>query len=129
MDYGLHLLTLTFRRKVLSQSNDKHLFQFSHNRRAYTVDQLVQNLCELLLPKEASNEAPDYHEVVKDPELLLYRRVKHLFNVDDTSVWYQGTVISYDHGTKNFRIAYDNEEDIYSFPLLDDLECGDLQIL
>ena len=87
---------INFRCKVLNQQNEKHLFQFSHNYRALTVEQLQSNLCQLLLP--------DYHEVERDPDLLLYRRVKHQFNVNGTDVWYNGTVLSYDTDTKHFRI-------------------------
>jgi len=37
-------------------------------------------------------------------------------------VWYKGTVLSFDKETKEYRILYDNEEEEYSFPLLEDLE-------
>ncbi len=41
----------------------------------------------------------------------------------------KGTVMSYDKVTGEFRVAYDNEDQIFSFPLLDDLRNGDLQII
>ena len=41
--------------------------------------------------------------------------------------WYKGTVLSYDESTREYRIAYDNEDEIFSFPLLEDLENNDLQ--
>lgn len=42
-------------------------------------------------------------------------------------VWYQGTVLAYDRHTGKFGIAYDNE-DVFIFPLLEDLNSGDSQI-
>ena len=44
-------------------------------------------------------------------------------------MWYKGTVLSFDKETKEFRILYDNEAEEYSFPLLEDLEKGELKIL
>ena len=39
---------------------------------------------------------------------------------------FTGTVLSYDKVTKEFRVVYDNEEDEYSFPLLEDLASGEI---
>ena len=45
-------------------------------------------------------------------------------------MWYKATVLSFDKETKEFRILYDNEEaEEYSFPLLEDLEKGEVKIL
>ena len=42
-------LRINFRRKVLNQTHaEKQVFQFSHNRKALTVEELAQNLCKLL---------------------------------------------------------------------------------
>ena len=64
---------------------------------------------------------------MQDPELLLYRRINHRFNCDGVMARYKGTVLSYDESTREYRIAYDNEDEIFSFPLLEDLENNDLQ--
>ena len=48
-------------------------------------------------------------------------------NCDGMMAWYKGTVLSYDESTREYRIAYDNEDEIFSFPLLEDLENNDLQ--
>ena len=69
-------------------------------------------------------------DVQRDPDLLIYRRIEHQFNCDGELVWYKGTVLSFDKETKEFRILYDNEEaKEYSFPLLEDLEKGEVKIL
>ena len=50
-----------------------------------------------------------------DPELLIYRKIKHLFDCDGEDVWYSGTVLAFEEGTGQFTIAYDNEDDVYAF--------------
>ena len=70
-----------------------------------------------------------YEAVLKNPELLLYRRVNHLFNCDGTDTWYQGTVLSYNEETGEFRVAYDEEDEVFVFRLSDDINNGDLQII
>lgn len=68
-------------------------------------------------------------DVQRDPDLLIYRRIEHQFNCDGQLVWYKGTILSFDKETKEFRILYDNEEEEYSFPLLEDLEKEEVKIL
>lgn len=115
---------LSFRKKVLCQEGDKNLLQFSHNHKPLSVQQLVDNICKLLLP--AISEIPD---LSKDPELLLYRRIEHKFDCGGADTWYKGTVMSYDAASQEFRVAYDDEDEIFSFPLLEDLQNGDLLVL
>lgn len=117
---------ISFRKKVLCQEGDKRLFQFSHSHKQLSVQELVDNLCQLLLPTTPESET-DSARIAKDPELLLYRRINHRFNCDGTDTWYKGTVMSYDEVTKEYRVAYDNEDEIFSFPLLEDLKNNDLQ--
>ena len=121
-------LQISFRKKVLGQtSDDQTLFQFSHNRQVFTDTRLLQNLCKLLLNYDHQTLA--ITDVQRDPELLIYRRIDHQFNCDGQLVWYKGTVLSFDKETKEFRILYDNEEEEYSFPLLEDLEKEEVKIL
>ena len=42
---------------------------------------------------------------------------------------FQGTVLGYDKEEKFYTIAYDDEDELHSFPLLDDLEKGELIII
>ena len=43
-------------------------------------------------------------------------------------MWYEGTVLQMDSETKEYQVAYDGEDDVSSFPLLDDIASGDLII-
>ena len=123
-------LQINFRRKVLNQSHaKKQVFQFSHNRKVLTVEELSQNLCKLLPSDPPCTGQPSTCEVLRDPELLLYRRIEHVFNCDGVDVWYKGTVLSYNKDSGEFRIAYDNEDEVYCFPLIDDLRKGELKIV
>ena len=54
---------LNFRQKALSQESNKPLFQLSHNHRAFSIEEIMQNLCILLLPPP-------------DPTTLLHDRVQ-----------------------------------------------------
>lgn len=122
-------LQISFRKKVLGQtSDDQTLFQFSHNRQVFTDTQLLQNLCKLL-SLNYDHQALTITDVQRDPDLLIYRRIEHQFNCDGQLVWYKGTILSFDKETKEFRILYDNEEEEYSFPLLEDLEKEEVKIL
>lgn len=120
---------INFRRKVLGQTHaDKAIFQFSHNRKPLSVDQLAQNLSVLFCGGSCPQElSPD--QLVKDPELLIYRRIEHLFDCEGQNVWFKGTVLAYNKGNKQFTVAYDGEGETYDFHLLDDLEKGELRII
>ena len=103
------------------------LLQFSHNRQPFSLDELTQNLFKLL-PNDHSHSEFSVDQISADPELLLYRRIEHLFDCDGDSVWYKGTVLAYDKDTEEFRVAYDNDDEVFCFPLLLDLEKGDLRL-
>ena len=121
---------INFRKKVLNQSHsDKLVFQFSSNRRAFTVEELTENLMKLLPPLDDVQCTLSVADISADPELLIYRRIKHLFDCGGDQVWYKGTVLSYDASCKLFRVAYDNEEEVCSFSLLEDIISGDLIVL
>ena len=61
--------------------------------------------------------------------LKFYHRIEHQFNCDGELVWYKGTVLGFDKETKEFRVLYDNEDEEYMFPLLEDLDKGELKII
>ena len=122
-------LQINFRKKVLCQtSDDQTVFQFSHNRKVFSDYQLMQNLFKLL-SLNCDQQALTIVDVQRDPDLLIYRQIEHQFDCDGKLLWYKGTVLSFDKGTKEFRVLYDNEDEEYTFPLLEDLEKGDLKIL
>lgn len=120
---------INFRKKVLNQCHeDKLVFQFSHNRQALSVDQLTQNLIKLLPGGDQPCEF-SVDQICRDPELLLYQRIEHLFDCDGIETWCKGTVLSFDSEKKEFQVAYDNEDVVYSFPLLEDLKNGELKVM
>ena len=123
-------LQIKFRKKVLSQAYyDKTIFQFSHNRKPFSVAELKQNLLKLLSTHEIPHQSVSVDKVNADPEILLYRRVEHQFNCDGALVWFRGTILGYDKDTSLFRVVYDNEEDECHFPLLEDLANNELSII
>ena len=68
-------------------------------------------------------------EISRDPEVLIYRRIQHLFDCDGELEWFNGTILSYDKITKEYRVVYDNEEEEYSFPLIDDITNGEIRLV
>ena len=123
-------LQIKFRKKVLGQNHsDKTVFQFSHNRQVLSCFELMQNLKKLLSLHSCHQSPLTTDEILSDPDLLIYRRVHHQFNCDGQLVWYKGTVLGYDRDSREFRIAYDNDDEQYSFPLLEDLTNNELVIL
>ena len=124
-------LQLNFRRKVLNQSHtEKSIFQFSHNRQALSVEQLTQNLLTLLSSGNYSElNLNTTDQFISNPDKLVCHRIKHLFDCDDEEVWFKGTVLAYNQNNHEFTIAYDNENEVFSFPLLEDLKCGDLLVI
>ena len=122
-------LQISFHKRVLCQtSDDQTIFQFSHNRKVFSDSQLMQNLFKLL-SLNCDNQALTITDVQRDPELLIYRRIEHQFNCDGELVWYRGTVLSFDKATQEFRILYDNDDEEFEFPLLEDLNNGELKII
>ena len=84
-------LQINFRKKVLGQVHtDKTVFQFSANRRQLSVEQLAQNL-SLLFSTGSSPQKLCLDNLQRDPELLIYRRIEHLFECGGEDVWFQGT--------------------------------------
>ena len=89
-------LQISFHKKILCQtSNDQTIFQFSHNRKVFSDSQLLQNLFTLL-SLNCENQALTITDVQRDPDLLIYRRIKHQFNCDGELVWHKGTVLAFD---------------------------------
>ena len=127
-------LQINFRRKVLCQTHsDPSVFRFSHNGKQHSVDQLKENLfCLLPSVVTADDDPPSVltlADVLECPEQLVGERINHRFEVDGELIWYEGTVESYNSHSKEYLIAYDGEEDLCSFPLLEDIASGDLTII
>ena len=123
---------ISFRQKVLGQSHeDKTVFYFSCNRKQLTELQLEQNLLKLLSQSDEIQQHQEltFDEITADPELLLYRRIKHRFECDGFLEWFDGIVLSYNQDTGEYAVKYDNEDETYFFSLLEDLKEDDLIIV
>ena len=118
---------LYFRKKVLEQTYpEKSVYHYSHQGKVLTPDQLATNLCKLL---------PGTHsQAITQPCVqshdLLGKRIKHRWLVDGESLWYTGTVLSLVPTTTCwYNVKYDEEEDILTLDLQEDLKNGDLEII
>ena len=127
-------LQINFRKKVLGQNHpNKSIFKFSHNRKQYSVQQLTENL--LVLVGAASGDLEDGNatvtlkEVMQNPAFLVGKKIRHCFGVGKELMWFLGTVLSMNAQTKEFKVKYDDEDDICCFTLLDDIESGDLELV
>ena len=110
---------LNFRKKVLEQHHDdKSVFVFSHNKKPHSHSQLLSKLLKLL-PTERQPLSTD--QFIHIPELLVNKRIDHLFESDGGLQWYKGTVLEYFKDSQNYRVVYDPKDTEYFFPLLDDL--------
>ena len=126
---GALKLQIKFRKKVLCQTHSDKMFCFSHNKKQFSHAELKENLLKLLSSYKEPEQNLTIEEIARDPEVLIYRRIEHMFDCDGELEWFSGTVLSYDKVTKEFRVAYDNEEDEYSFPLLEDLASGEIRLV
>ena len=103
---------IKFRRKVLGQNHhDKDVFIFSHNRKPLAENELKLNLFKLLLQRNIADEPQEqssltFEKITADPDLLLYRRIRHRFECDGSLEWFEGTVLSYCTDTGEFTVQY-----------------------
>ena len=119
-------LQINFRRKVFEQfHDDKSVFLFSHQGKQHSHTQLFSNLLKLL-PTEQQSLSID--QFLHHPELLVNKRIDHLFESDQGLQWFKGTILEYIQDSNEYRVVYDLENDEYLFPLLEDLANGELHI-
>ena len=67
------------------------VFIFSHNKKPHSHSQLVINLLKLFSTEQ----------FVTNPELLVNKRIDHLFESDKGLQWYRGTVLEYLKDSQN----------------------------
>lgn len=127
---------LKFRQKVLAQSHpDSFIFAFSSKGKAHSFQKLKDNLCKLVdVEHQEDSTTPEqetiaFEDIRLQPELLIGRRIKHRFEVDGKLVWYEGVVQQLNFITNEFQVAYEGEEELSWFPLLDDIRSGDLLLV
>ena len=77
---------IRFRQKVLGQTHKDHnVFHVTKDRKYLTIQQLIENLCKLLVPPPKSDPLPLTHMSLREavllrhPERLCGSRVEHLF--------------------------------------------------
>ena len=81
-----------------------------------------------LLPSEQESQQPLAVEMFShNPELLVNKRIKHLFNTDGLQ-WYRESVIGYLKESQEFRVLYDNEDKECLYPLLEDMVNGEVLV-
>lgn len=94
---------------------------------------LSQKLAAARQKRERMLQKNTLTEFLENPEKLVGKRVDHncCEEGDPTPVWYQGTVLQITQAKSNtlntvYKIKYD-VGDIWEFPLLKDLQIGDLK--
>ena len=82
--------------------------------------------------KTAGGSASTVVPETPDPEDLIGKRVQHLLDEPDGSTkWYYGIVtgLKVRRGKYMYSLVYNGESETYNFPLLDDMENGELRIV
>ena len=74
---------------------DKSVFFFSHKGKQYTPVQLTHNLTQLLPSEQEPQQPLDIEIFSQNPEMLVNKRIEHLFETDDGPQWYRGSVLGY----------------------------------
>ena len=120
---------INFRKKVLEQiHHDKTVFFTTQKGKPLPIETLVENLMKLLeippaLPIQTCMSSTK-------PIDLIGKRIKHKWLVDGKSVWFTGKILSLVPGSDSwFNVQYENEDDILSLNLVDDIENGDLVVM
>ena len=85
--------------------------------------------CRLTWATARSNTGLTVKKIVKNPTLLIDKKIRHRFEVGNKLVWFIGSVFSVDLKTKEFQVSYEGESDVCCFTLLDDIMHGDLEVL
>ena len=71
----------------------------------------------------------EHDEILGQPSLLVWQRIRHKFEVVGKPQWYEGTVLNHNTNTSEFKVIYDGEDDTYWFPLLEDMSKGELFVV
>ena len=122
-------LQINFRRKVLGQTHtDKNVFLFSHKGKQFAPVQLTHNLIRLLPLEQEPKQPLNTTVFFQKPELLVNKRIEHLFETDDGPQWYRGTVLGYSKESQEYQVLYDREEEEFVYPLLEDIAIGDVLV-
>ena len=83
-------------------------------RKTASFTQLSNILLKLLPTKQQSLSN---HHFLCNPELLVNKRIHHLFETDQGHQWFRGTALEYLKDCQEYRVVYDLEDEEYVFPL------------
>ena len=122
---------LDFRKKVLQQTHpNKVIFQFSHQGRHFTVDEMKGNLSQLLPDKEQTR---GQRSPVIGTSNLTGRQIQHRWIVEGESEWFLGTIldkVAADVSAGSwYNIKYEGEDQIVTLDINKDIESGDIVLL
>ena len=128
---------LLFRKNVLKQEYpDPTIWYFSTKGKQRTVTELKNNLIKLTnvtYERDSEDQIGEITltDVMKNPTLLIGRRIEQIFEESDgTTNWYQGTVLKrLPDNDSMFEVMYDDDEETYTFNLMEDIIIGDLRLL
>ena len=108
---------------MLEQTSfEKEIFFLSKNGKRLSVQKVASNLCKLF-------SSPDLSSSTR--ESLVGKRIRHHWcNADGTEQWYLGKVLSLVPGTDDwFNVEYENESQILSLNLMEDIDRGDVEFV
>ena len=111
------------RRKLL---NEKVPITFTCSGKQKSISYITKELSDYIDEKTSNSE---YHVFLRDPRVLVGRKIEHKFNDECQMMWYTGTVVDYCSTSKTHEILYDDEDEKYNFDLIIDLINGDLIII
>ena len=67
-----------------------------------------------------------HSELLQKPQSMVGCRIEHIFETDDGTKWFTGTVVGYDSTTYFHEIVYDEEQEHCFFDLSSDIANGDI---
>ena len=123
------------RKVLLSQNAEKSLFAFSANKKVLSLAQLKRNLIQLMQVGHSDQDSDKLVEILKEPKLLEYKYMSHLWTEETGDVWYKGFIHHLIEGESDileFKVEYlDSGEVVYMEfdELVADIKIGDLIIL
>ena len=110
-----------------------NIFKLSQEKKKFNIEQLQSNLEKLIeeaYSKKDAVTAATANVNCKDTSLQTGKWVNHYFSENDKHTFHRGYIISTVPGFNQwFNIVYDNDDNVYTYKLLDDYSNGDLEII
>ena len=114
-----------------------NIFKLSQEKKKFNIEQLQSNLETLIEEAYSIKDAVTAAVTAatanvndKDMPLLTGKWVNHYFSENDKCTFHRGYIISTVPSFNQwFNIIYDNDDNVYTYKLLDDYSNGDLEII